>query len=51
MDLLTLVIVIVLILWLVGAFFAPFGGSLIHLLIVLALVLVVIRLAKGERIL
>jgi hypothetical protein len=42
------IIVILLILWLLGAFVAPFGGNLIHLLLVVILVVVVIRLLQGR---
>jgi hypothetical protein len=45
------IIVVLFILWLVGAFIAPFGGSLIHLLLVVLLVVVVIHLVRGRRIL
>ena len=37
----------VVLLWLLGAFVAPFGGDLIHLLLVIILVVVVLRL--GHR--
>lgn len=43
------ILVIVLLLWLLGAFVSPFGGNLIHLLLVVALVIVVLRLAQGRR--
>jgi len=42
------IIVVLLILWLLGAFIAPFGGNLIHLLLVVILVVVVIRLLQGR---
>jgi hypothetical protein len=45
------IIVILLILWLLGAFITPFGGGLIHLILVVVLVVVVIRLVQGRRIL
>jgi hypothetical protein len=45
------IILILLILWLLGAFIAPFGGELIHLLLVVVLVVVVVRLVQGRRIL
>jgi hypothetical protein len=41
-------IVVILILWLLGVF-AGTGGSLIHLLLVIALVVIVIRIARGQR--
>ena len=42
------IIVVLLILWLLGAFVSPFGGNLIHLLLVVILVVVVIRLLQGR---
>jgi hypothetical protein len=50
MNLIELLIVIVLIGWLVGAWVFPVGGSLIHALLVVALVLVVVRLLQGRQI-
>jgi len=43
----TIILVLVL-LWLLGAFIAPFGGDLIHLLLVIILVVVVVRLLQGR---
>jgi hypothetical protein len=40
---------ILLILWLLGAFVVNVGGGLIHLLLVIALVVVVYRLITGRR--
>jgi hypothetical protein len=48
---LELIIVVLLLLWLFGAFVSPFGGNLIHLLLVILLVVVVIRLLQGRRVL
>ena len=45
------IIVIILLLWLLGAFVFPLGSDLIHLLLVIILVVVVIRLLQGRRIL
>jgi hypothetical protein len=45
------IVVILLILWLLGAFAFPVGGSLIHLLLVIALVVVIVRLLQGRRVL
>jgi hypothetical protein len=45
------IIVVLLILWLLGAFVAPVGSNLIHLLLVVLLVVVVVRLLRGQRIL
>ncbi|MBA2564306.1 MAG: lmo0937 family membrane protein [Gemmatimonadetes bacterium] len=44
MDPIILLIVILLLLWLFGAFVRPFGGSLIHILLVIVLILVILRL-------
>lgn len=41
--------VILLILWLLGAFVVPIGGSLIHLLLVIAVVVVLYRVITGRR--
>ena len=43
------IIVILLILWLLGAFVAPFGGGLIHLLLVVILAVVLLRVLQGRR--
>jgi len=43
------IILILVILWLLGAFVAPFGGNLIHLLLVVVLIVVVLRLLRGGR--
>ena len=45
------IIIVVLLLWLLGAFIFPFGGDLIHLLLLVVLVVVVVRLLQGRRIL
>jgi len=42
------IILILVLLWLLGAFVAPFGGDLIHLLLVVILVVVVVRLLQGR---
>jgi hypothetical protein len=43
------VILVLILLWLLGAFVFPFGGGLIHLLLVIVLVVVVVRLLQGRR--
>ncbi len=43
-------IVIFLILWLLGGFVVPVGGSLIHILLVIVIVLVIVRLLQGRGI-
>lgn len=42
--------VILLILWLLGAFVVPIGGGLIHILLVIALVVIVYRLLTGRKV-
>ena len=42
--------VILIILWAIGAFVVPVGGSLIHLLLVVALVVLVFQLLTGRRV-
>lgn len=42
--------VILLVLWLLGAFIVPVGGGLIHILLVIALVIIVYRLVTGRRV-
>jgi hypothetical protein len=43
------IIIVLVILWLLGAFIAPFGGGLIHLLIVVILVVLLVRILDGRR--
>lgn len=42
--------IILLILWLLGAFVFPIGGGLIHILLVIALIVVVYRLLTGRKV-
>ena len=42
------ILVIILILWLIG-FLAKLGGSLIHLLLIVAVVVLVLQLVTGRR--
>ncbi|GFZ81357.1 MULTISPECIES: lmo0937 family membrane protein [Sphingobium] len=44
------ILIILLILWALGAFIVPVGGGLIHLLLVLALVVLVYQLVAGRRV-
>jgi len=44
------IIVILVVLWLLGAFAVHIGGGLIHLLLVIALIILIIRLARGDRV-
>ncbi|HEX2722269.1 MAG TPA: lmo0937 family membrane protein [Gemmatimonadaceae bacterium] len=39
---------VLLILWILGAFVFPIGGGLIHLLLVIAIIVVVYRLITGR---
>lgn len=48
MDLLTLLILILVVSWLLGIGFSV-GGSLIHLLLVIALLVILYRLFTGQR--
>ena len=48
-NLLWLIIIILIILWL-GGFAMNIGGGLIHILIVIALILLIVRLATGRRV-
>jgi hypothetical protein len=42
--------IILLILWLLGAFVFPIGGGLIHVLLVIALIVIVYRLLTGRKV-
>lgn len=44
------ILLILLVLWALGAFIVPVGGGLIHLLLVLALIVLVIQLVSGRRV-
>ena len=48
-NLLWLIIVILLIMWL-GGFALHVGGALIHLLLVIAIIVLIIRLVTGRRV-
>ena len=48
MSLLDIIILLILLSW-VGGFSLHVGGGLIHLLIVIALVMVIFRVASGRR--
>jgi hypothetical protein len=41
--------IILLVLWLLGGFVFPVAGSLIHILLVIALVVIVYRLVTGRK--
>lgn len=42
--------VILVILWLLGFFVFPIGGGLIHLLLVIAVIVIIFRLATGRSV-
>lgn len=44
------VLLILLVLWLLGAFIVPVGGGLIHLLLVLAVIVLIYQLVTGRRV-
>lgn len=44
------ILLIILVLWALGAFIVPVGGSLIHLLLVLAAIVLVFQLVSGRRV-
>lgn len=44
------ILLVVLILWALGAFIVPVGGSLIHLLLVVALIVLIVQLVQGRRV-
>lgn len=50
-NLLWVIIVVLVILWLLGFVAFPVGGNLIHILLVIALILLIYRLATGRRVL
>ena len=50
MNLLWVIIIVLIILWL-GGFALNIGGNLIHILIVIALIMLIYRLATGRRVL
>jgi hypothetical protein len=49
MDTLLTIVVILVILWLVGFFALPGVGSLIHILLVIAVILIVVYLLTGKK--
>ena len=49
-NLLWVIIVVLIILWLLGFFAVNIGGNLIHILLVVALILLIYRLATGRRV-
>jgi hypothetical protein len=45
------IIIVLVVLWALGFFAFHVGGSLIHALIVIALIILIVRLLKGRKIL
>lgn len=46
-NLLYLIAVILIIVWIFGFFVSPFGGSLIHILLVIAVIAILLRVIRG----
>lgn len=46
-NLLYLIAVILIIVWIFGAFVTPFGGSIIHVLLVIAIIAILLRVIRG----
>jgi Family of unknown function (DUF5670) len=51
MGLIEIIIVLLVLLWLFGAFIVPVGGAFIHLLLVIAVIVLIIRIVQGRRVL
>jgi Family of unknown function (DUF5670) len=47
-NLLYVIAVILVIVWIFGAFVHPFGGGLIHTLLVIAIIAVLLRVIRGN---
>ncbi len=50
-NLIWIIVIVLLIAWVTGAFVVNVGSGLIHILLVIALILVVWRLVTGKRVL
>ncbi|WP_017258668.1 lmo0937 family membrane protein [Pedobacter arcticus] len=46
-NLLYLIAVVLIIIWILGAFVSPFGGGLIHILLVIAIIAILLRVIRG----
>lgn len=46
-NLLYLIAVVLIIIWVLGAFVSPFGGGLIHILLVIAIIAILLRVIRG----
>ena len=49
-NLLYIIAVILIIVWIFGAFVSPFGGNLIHILLVIAIIAILLRVIRGGSI-
>ena len=45
---LSTIVIVLLVLWLLGAFVVPVGGNLIHVLLVIAVIVILIRVIQGR---
>jgi hypothetical protein len=45
---LAIIAVILLVLWLLGAFVVPVGGALIHILLVIAVIVLILHFVRGR---
>ena len=46
-NLLYVIAVILVIAWIFGAFISPFGGNLIHILLVIAVIAILLKVIRG----
>ncbi|MXV52204.1 lmo0937 family membrane protein [Pedobacter sp. HMF7647] len=46
-NLLYVIAVILIIIWIFGAFITPFGGNIIHVLLVIAIIAILLRVIRG----
>jgi hypothetical protein len=46
-NLLYVIAVILIIIWVFGAFVSPFGGNLIHILLVIAIIAILLKVIRG----
>lgn len=51
MGVLELLIIVLIVAWLLGVFVVPVGGSLIHLLLVIVLIVVLVKVLQGRPVL
>jgi len=49
MDIVWLIVILFVVAWFLGFAIIPIGGGLIHLLLVVALIIIVYRLATGKN--